>query len=170
MCWALRQSDCCRRANARNVSFFYPLRWLIYVFNSVVNTKLPAILSHRCSTTVSLETYPFTSVQDDLKSWFIIILNSLLRTNKWTDPSFYSWLPIHLNFVKFEICHRVNLLHSFNIFIPFRFVIPIHAFSSLLALVVWRVDNAIRWINLYPVYSAVPLVNTYLLDSDLSVG
>ena len=31
---------------------------LIYVFNSVVNTKLPAILSHRRSTTVSLETYP----------------------------------------------------------------------------------------------------------------
>ena len=30
-----------------------------YVFNSVVNTKLPAILSHQCSTTVSLETYPF---------------------------------------------------------------------------------------------------------------
>ena len=35
------------------------LWWLIYVFNSVVNTKLPAILSHRCSTTVSLETSPF---------------------------------------------------------------------------------------------------------------
>ena len=34
------------------------LRWLIYVFNPVVNTKLPAILSHRRSTTVSLETYP----------------------------------------------------------------------------------------------------------------
>ena len=32
---------------------------LIYVFNSVVNTKFPAILSHRCSTTVSLETYLF---------------------------------------------------------------------------------------------------------------
>ena len=47
-------------------SFFYPLRWLIYVFNSVVNTKLPAILSHRRSTTVSLETYPFTL----LASWF----------------------------------------------------------------------------------------------------
>ena len=28
-------------------------------FLPVVNTKLPAILSHRCSTTVSLETYPF---------------------------------------------------------------------------------------------------------------
>ena len=35
------------------------LRWLIYIFNPVVNTKLPAILSHRRSTTVSLETYPF---------------------------------------------------------------------------------------------------------------
>ena len=33
---------------------FYPLRWLIYVFN----TKLPAILSHRRSTTVPLETSP----------------------------------------------------------------------------------------------------------------
>ena len=31
-----------RRADARNVSFFYSLRWPIYVFNSVVNTKLPA--------------------------------------------------------------------------------------------------------------------------------
>ena len=25
-------------------SAFYPLRWLIYVFNSVVNTKLPAVI------------------------------------------------------------------------------------------------------------------------------
>ena len=40
-------------------SAFYSLKWLIYVFNSVVNTKLPAILSRRCSTTVSLETSPF---------------------------------------------------------------------------------------------------------------
>ena len=39
---------------------FYPLRWPIYVFNSVVNTKLPVILSHRRSSTVSLETYPLT--------------------------------------------------------------------------------------------------------------
>ena len=38
---------------------FYPLWWLIYIFNSVVNTKLPAILSDRRSTTVSLETYSF---------------------------------------------------------------------------------------------------------------
>ena len=43
--------------------FFYSLRQLIYVFNSVVNTKLPAILSHRCSTTVSLETYPFITTR-----------------------------------------------------------------------------------------------------------
>ena len=47
-----------RRDNARNVSFFYSLRWSIYVFNSVINTKLPTILSHRRSTTVSLETHP----------------------------------------------------------------------------------------------------------------
>ena len=43
-------------------AFFYPLRWLIYVFNPVVNTKLPAILSHRRSTIVSLETYPFINL------------------------------------------------------------------------------------------------------------
>ena len=30
-------------SHARNFSFFYPLRWPIYVFNSVVNTKFPAI-------------------------------------------------------------------------------------------------------------------------------
>ena len=39
-------------------SAFYSLRWPIYVFNSVVNTKLPAILSHRRSITVSLKIFP----------------------------------------------------------------------------------------------------------------
>ena len=34
-------------------------------FNPVVNTKLPAILSHRRSTTVSLETYPFILLHYD---------------------------------------------------------------------------------------------------------
>ena len=42
------------------MSALNPLRWLVYVFNSVVNTKLPVILSHRCSNTVSLETYPLS--------------------------------------------------------------------------------------------------------------
>ena len=37
-----------RRANARNVSFFFPLRWPIYVFNSVVNTELPIFASFSC--------------------------------------------------------------------------------------------------------------------------
>ena len=36
--------------------------------NSVVNTKLSAILSHRRSTTVSSETYPFT------KSWLQVLI------------------------------------------------------------------------------------------------
>ena len=31
-------------------------------------------------------------------------------------------------------------------------------------------DNAIQWINVYPVDSAVRFVNTYPLDSDLFVG
>ena len=41
-------------------AFLQKARWPIYVFNSVVNTKLPAILSHRRSTTVSLETCPLS--------------------------------------------------------------------------------------------------------------
>ena len=52
-------------------AFFYFLRWLIYVFNPVVNTKLPAILSHRRSTTVSLETYPLIHLSEYL---FVILL------------------------------------------------------------------------------------------------
>ena len=38
------------------------------------------------------------------------------------------------------------------------------------ALVVQKVDNAIYWINHYPVDSVVCFVNTYPLDSDLSDG
>ena len=34
--------------------YTYSLRWPSYVFNLVVNTKLPATLFHRRSTTVSL--------------------------------------------------------------------------------------------------------------------
>ena len=36
--------------------------------------------------------------------------------------------------------------------------------------VVQNVDSAIRWINLYPVDSAIGFPSTYLLDSDLSSG
>ena len=36
--------------------------------------------------------------------------------------------------------------------------------------VVRKVDNAIQWINHYPVDSVVCFVNTYPLDSDLSAG
>ena len=38
------------------------------------------------------------------------------------------------------------------------------------ACVVRKVDNAIHWINHYPVNSIVCFVNTYPLDSDLSGG
>ena len=43
-------------------------------------------------------------------------------------------------------------------------------FSVVLAPVVQRLDNAIRWINHYPADSMVGFVNTYPLDSDLSSG
>ena len=36
--------------------------------------------------------------------------------------------------------------------------------------VVQKVDNAIRWINLYSVDSVIGFPNTYQLDSDLSNG
>ena len=38
-----------------------------------------------------------------------------------------------------------------------------------MALVIRRVDNAIHWINLYPVDSAVRFVHIYPLDTDLSI-
>ena len=48
---------------------FYSLWWPIYVFNTVVYNKLPAIISHQCSTTVSLETYPLYSLLGFLPMW-----------------------------------------------------------------------------------------------------
>ena len=41
---------------------------------------------------------------------------------------------------------------------------------SDLAPVVQKVDNTIRWINLYPVDSAIGFPKTYPLDRDLSSG
>ena len=35
---------------------------------------------------------------------------------------------------------------------------------------VWKVDNSIHWLNLYPVDSAIGFPNSYPLDSDLSGG
>ena len=61
---------------------FYPLWWLIYIFNSVVNTKLPAILSDWRSTAVSLETYSFLQ--------FVVAFTFLwLRLGSWNyfNPS-----------------------------------------------------------------------------------
>ena len=55
--------------NARKVSksAFYFLWWLIFVFNSVDNIKLPFILYHRRSSTVSLETYPLYSMSNSVQ-------------------------------------------------------------------------------------------------------
>ena len=37
-------------------------------------------------------------------------------------------------------------------------------------IIVQKVDSTIRWINLYPVDSAIVIPNTYPLESDLSGG
>ena len=42
--------------------------------------------------------------------------------------------------------------------------------NSNLTQVVQKVDNALRWINLYPVHTAIGSPNTYTLDGDLSSG
>ena len=53
------------------------------------------------------------------------------------------------------------------------FLLQNHVLSSscetVPIVVVQSMDNAIHWINLYPVSCAVCFVNTYPLDSDLSV-
>ena len=47
-----------------------------------------------------------------------------------------------------------------------------HSFAAFIVLgsVVQRLDNAIHWINRYPVDSAVRFLNSYPMHSDLSVG
>ena len=52
----------------------------IYVFNSVVNSKLPAILSHRRSTTVSLETYSLHLFKIHKGTLWALINNIKFRT------------------------------------------------------------------------------------------
>ena len=41
----------------------------------------------------------------------------------------------------------------------------LHIRKSNLAQVVQKVDNALRWINLYPVHTTIGFPNTYPLDS-----
>ena len=64
-------------------------RWSIYVFNSVVNTKLPFVLSHRCSTTVSLETYPFLFI---FFNWFVWVPPKDFRRTDIKTPRSVSFL------------------------------------------------------------------------------
>jgi len=71
------------RANARNVSFITrtSLRWPIYIFNLLDITKLPCY-PHRCSTTVSLETftiYPGSWVT--ILSFSFLLFHTIYRKN-----------------------------------------------------------------------------------------
>ena len=55
-------------------------------------------------------------------------------------------------------------------------IYPVDSVSHLLnirgqlAPVSQKVDNALHWTNLYPLYSTIGFPNTYPLDSDFSVG
>ena len=66
---------------------FNSFRWPIYVFNSVVNTKLLAILSHRRSTTVSLETYPLYI----LWKFWLFFVNEWSRSGVCADGRLRLW-------------------------------------------------------------------------------
>ena len=46
----------------------------MHVFNSVVNIKLPALLSHRRSATVSLDTYPLYSFNYEVVLYFVLFI------------------------------------------------------------------------------------------------
>ena len=68
---------------------FNSLRWPIYVFNSVVTFStqlLPAILSHRRSTIVSLETYPFIPLPDSL-----VTNTNIVGKRYLVDQSYPGW-------------------------------------------------------------------------------
>ena len=97
-----------------------PLRWLIYVFNSVVNTKLPAILSHRRSTTVSLETYPFIHyVNKKLKLRLASISGVNLHNLSWTKSLWISKIKtIFLNYICFIFIHLADKAFQITVKAP----------------------------------------------------
>ena len=113
------------------VQLFYPLRWLIYVFNPVVNTKLPVILSHRRSTTVSLETYPFIQVFRSLVRQFETFSYSNLSFRKfnflWLLTTFIISLMSGNVLIFFFICYSKLSLSNLSLtsfpllFRPLRF-------------------------------------------------
>ena len=53
--------------------------------------------------------------------------------------------------------------------VPSSHPLPLYVYT-IQAPVIQKVDNAIHWINLYPLDSAIAFPNTYPLDSDLSCG
>ena len=71
----------------------------------------------------------------------------------------------------------IPLSETMSIPTPFIRGVPHRATTSTLGIilkgmapVVQKVDNAIHWINHYPLNSAIGFPNTYPWDSDLSVG
>ena len=67
---------------------------------------------------------------------------------------------------------NIVIKHNYYIYTSlFTFLLnSLSDFVGFLAWVVRKVDNAIHWINHYPVDSVVCFFNIYPLDSDLSGG
>ena len=62
-----------------------------------------------------------------------------------------------------------NFIMLNNILTSLLYIL-LNLFRNFLASVVQKVDNAIHWINLYPLDSAIRFPNTHPLDNDLSCG
>ena len=90
--WFVLTNEC--SGSRSNASCRNSLRWPIYVINSVGNTGsvYPAILSHRRSTTVSLETYPLQFITSDRQIWKTkkrepdLLFAGMIAAN-WSRPS-----------------------------------------------------------------------------------
>ena len=122
-------------------------------------------------------------VHGHVPQWISFLLNALVATAPvvvWTvdnavhcinvypvDNGIFMWTQLHVGKVD-------NTIHWILIFTQWTtqlvFVILFHWTVIYLAPVVQKVDNAIQWINLYSLDSAVGFPNTYPLDSDLSGG
>ena len=71
------------------------------------------------------------------------------------------------------VCGFFNVTHNLHVqglWDDAQDLLSLSGKTRLQAPVVWKVDNAIHSINLYPVDNVIGFPNTYLLDSNLSGG
>ena len=113
-----------RRANARNVSFFYSLRWLIYVFNPVVNTKLPATEYKDCLRLASMDTLTQRRVTASLIMFF--------------KAYRLQWASYTSNFFTSRVCHYNLRSSALNVSQPVNTSSYIHSSFSYIISHTWN--------------------------------